>query len=214
MHPGENDTSTEEAAVGSLPTGMTGADHMRSGGGISAAAHDAELEHLPTDPDLDPEDQLELDRAPARRGRLPRHPLHPRILGVIALGGFAGGLARYGLGLAFPAAHGGFPGATFGINVSGSFILALLIVFVLEVWPPTTYVRPLIGVGFCGAYTTFSTWMVGVDQLLAQGKTGVAAGYLFGSLAAGLAATSLGLTSGRAVVAHRRRAQAGREGEA
>lgn len=208
MPPGESDTSTDEAIVGSLTTGT---DRIRGKGGISAAAHGAE--HLPTDPDLDPEVQLDLDQAPAGRGRLPGHPLHPKVLGVIALGGFAGGLARYGLGLAFPTAHGTFPAATFGINVSGSFILALLVVFVLEVWPPTRYVRPLIGVGFCGAYTTFSTWMVGVDQLLAQGRTGVAAGYLFGSLAAGLAATSLGLTSGRAVVAHRRRARAGREGQ-
>ena len=205
MHPGDSDTSTDETAVGSLTNGT---EHVRGKGGVSAAAHDAE--HLPTDPDLDPEVQLDLEQAPVRRGRLPGHPLHPKVLGVIALGGFAGGLARYGLGLAFPAGHGDFPAATFGINVSGSFVLALLVVFVLEVWPPTRYVRPLIGVGFCGAYTTFSTWMVGVDQLLAEGKTAIAAGYLFGSLAAGLAATSFGLTSGRAVVAHRRRARAGR----
>jgi fluoride exporter len=131
-----------------------------------------------------------------------------RILAVIALGGFFGGLSRYGLGLAFPAQHGAFPTATFAINVSGSFVLALLIVFVLEVWPPTTYIRPLIGVGFCGAYTTFSTWMVGVDQLISDGKSATAVWYLFGSLVAGLAATSLGLTSGRAVVAHRRRTRA------
>lgn len=167
------------------------------------AGHD--VEHLPTDPDLDPELELELSRPRVPRAKGPKHPLHPRVLGVIALGGFTGGLARYGLGLAFPAAHGDFPTATFAINVSGSFILALLIVFVLEVWPPTTYVRPLVGVGFCGAYTTFSTWMVGVDQLLSAGRYDVAAGYLFGSLAAGLAATSLGLTTGRAVVSHRRR---------
>lgn len=155
-------------------------------------------EHLPIDPD-----------APAERPfvRGPRARSLPpwRVLVVIAVGGFFGGLARYELGLAFPARHGTFPVATFAINVSGSFILALLIVFVLEVWPPTTYIRPLIGVGFCGAYTTFSTWMVGVDQLISDGKTATALWYLAGSLIAGLAATSLGLTSGRAVVAHRRR---------
>jgi CrcB protein len=206
VHPGESDTSTEEVAAGPL----IGTDPRR---GTAEAAARAD-EHLPTDPDLDPEVQLDLERARARRGPLPVHPLHPRIIAAIALGGFAGGLARYCLGLAFPAAHGTFPAATFAINVSGSFILALLVVFVLEVWPPTRYVRPLIGTGFCGAYTTFSTWMVGIDQLLAAGKTGIAAGYLFGSLAAGLAATSLGLTSGRAVVAHRRRVRAGQEGPA
>jgi fluoride exporter len=152
---------------------------------------------LPTDPDLDlPSEQT----APSGR-RVP----HGRLLAVIALGGFVGGLARYGLGLAFPAAHGTFPGATFAINVSGSFILALLMVYVLEIWRPTTFVRPLLGTGFCGAYTTFSTWMVDTDRLVSAGHYATAAGYLFGSLAAGLAATSLGLSTGRAVVAHRRR---------
>jgi CrcB protein len=182
---------------------------------IRRADHDFDghdIEPLTSDPDLDRDLGPEAGHPPAPPGRAPRHPLHPRVLAAIALGGFAGGLARYGLGLAFPTAHGHFPAATFAINISGSFILALLIVFVLEIWPPTTYVRPLLAVGFCGAYTTFSTWMVGVDQLLSAGRTGVAAEYLFGSLAAGLAATSLGLTTARAVVAHRRRLaeQAGR----
>ena len=166
--------------------------------------------HLPIDPDeaAEPAAPDEPDDHPFAQGR--RAPALPprRILAVIALGGFFGGLSRYGLGLAFPAQHGAFPTATFAINVSGSFVLALLIVFVLEVWPPTTYIRPLIGVGFCGAYTTFSTWMVGVDQLISDGKSATAVWYLFGSLVAGLAATSLGLTSGRAVVAHRRRTRA------
>jgi fluoride exporter len=164
---------------------------------------------LPIDPDeaVEPAAPDEPDGRPFAQGRRISGLPPWRILAVIALGGFFGGLSRYGLGLAFPAHHGAFPTATFAINVSGSFVLALLIVFVLEVWPPTTYVRPLIGVGFCGAYTTFSTWMVGVDQLISDGKSATAVWYLFGSLVAGLAATSLGMTTGRAVVAHRRRAR-------
>ena len=155
---------------------------------------------MPLDPDID---QLPgpFASSPAPAGGPPRR----RVLAAIAIGGFVGGLARYGLGLAFPTAHGTFPATTFAINVSGSFILALLIVLVLEVWSPTTYVRPLIGTGFCGAYTTFSTWMVGVDQLVSGHHPATAAWYLAGSLSAGLAATSLGLTCGRAVAAHRRR---------
>ena len=129
---------------------------------------------------------------------------HPAILGAIALGGFAGGLARYGLGQAFPVPRGAFPATTFAVNVSGSFILALLLVFVLEIWPPTRYLRPLLATGFCGAYTTFSTWMVDADRLIAAGHYATAAWYLLGSLGAGLAATSLGLTLGRAVLAQRR----------
>jgi fluoride exporter len=147
---------------------------------------------------------------PLRTAHRPGVGAPPAVLGAIALGGFAGGLARYELGLAFPAAHGAFPATTFAINVSGSFILALLLVFILEIWPPTRYVRPLLGVGFCGAYTTFSTYMVDADRLTSGGHYATAAWYLLGSLAAGLAATSLALTVGRAVVAHRHRAHAGR----
>jgi hypothetical protein len=51
--------------------------------------------------------------------------------------------------------------------------------------------------------------MVGVDQLISDGRSATAVWYLFGSLVAGLAATSLGMTGGRAVVAHRRRTRTG-----
>jgi len=127
------------------------------------------------------------------------------VLGAVALGGFLGGEARYLLGLAFPTAQGAFPATIFAINISGSFILALLLVLILEVWPPTKYLRPLLATGFCGAYTTFSTWMVDTDRLISAGRYGLAAANVFGSLFAGLAATTLGLACGRALVAHRRR---------
>jgi CrcB protein len=141
-------------------------------------------------------------RSPRRRRQ------DPRVLGAIALGGFLGGEARYLLGLAFPTAHDGFPATTFVINVSGSFILALLLVLILEVWPPTKYLRPALCTGFCGAYTTFSTWMVDTDKLISADRYGLAALDIFGSLAAGLAATTLGLSCGRAILTGRRRRSA------
>lgn len=131
------------------------------------------------------------------------------MLGAVAVGGFLGGEARYLLGLAFPTAHGAFPATIFAINVSGSFILALLLVLILEVWPPTKYLRPLLATGFCGAYTTFSTWMVDTDRLISAGRYAIAAANILGSLFAGLAATTLGLAFGRALVAYRRRRAAG-----
>lgn len=188
--------------------------------GAEAADTEAAIDgnhHLPIDPDLGIEsadgtpDGAPLDVAAHHTGRPAGHSTgrsrgrHLRILTAIAIGGFLGGLVRYGIGRAEPTPHGAFPATTFGINVAGSFILALLVVFVLEILPPTVYLRPLVGVGFCGALTTFSTWMVDTDRLVAAGHDAAAAGDLFGSLAAGLAATSLGLTIGRAIVAHRRR---------
>ena len=155
---------------------------------------------LPIDPDLD---RVELTR-PARRGLGSR--LRPRILAAIALGGALGGAARYGIEQSLPTARDAFGVGTFAINVSGSLALAVLLVFVLEIWPPTRYVRPFAAIGFLGAYTTFSTWTVETAELVAHDRPGLAAGYLGGSLAAGLAAVSLGLVLGRAVLARRSRA--------
>ena len=130
-------------------------------------------------------------------------PSPARVVAVIAAGGFLGGPARYLLGQAFPTAAHTFPVTTFAINVSGSFILAVLLVCVIEVWPPTRYVRPFGGVGFLGAYTTFSTWMVDTDRLMAAGRYGFAALNVFGSLFSGLAATALGIFLARAVLVRR-----------
>jgi fluoride exporter len=147
---------------------------------------------LPIDPELP-----EPVPAPSRPG--PRTPR--RVLAAVALGGAAGGAVRYGLGLGFPAAPHTFPLTTFVINVTGSFVLALLLVFILDIWPPTTYLRPFFCVGFLGAYTTFSTWMVDTDRLISAGAYGTAAADVLLSLAAGIAATSLGLGVGRGLAA-------------
>ena len=93
-----------------------------------------------------------------------------RTLAAIGAGGALGGAARYLIEQAMPADRDAFPWATFVINVSGSLALALLLVFVLEIWPPTRYVRPFAAIGFLGAYTTFSTWMVETAELVAHGR--------------------------------------------
>lgn len=138
---------------------------------------------------------------PEPRRRRWRHGLGQRvpILVAVALGGVLGGCARYGVDLLVPASTG-FPWATFAVNVTGAAFLGLLLVLVLEVWRPTRYVRPFLGVGLLGSMTTFSTWMVETDQLVASGAPLVATAYLLASLAAGLAATVLGMTTGRLVV--------------
>ncbi|MEY9855534.1 protein CrcB [Catenulispora sp. GAS73] len=155
---------------------------------------------LPTDPDLVESDPAKSDPAESNaQPRAPRPRTARRVLAAIAAGGALGGPARYGLGLAYPTAPHTFPATTFAINVTGSFVLALLMVFILDIWPPNAYVRPFFCVGFLGAYTTFSTWMVDTDRLLAAGAYGTAAANVFLSLAAGIAATSLGLSLGRGI---------------
>jgi fluoride exporter len=117
---------------------------------------------------------------------------------------------RRGCGLsgwcARPPATDGFPWDIFAINLSGAFALALLLVLVLEVFPPTRYVRPALGTGFIGAFTTFSSLATAADHLLAHGHPMLAIAYTLGSLFGGLVAATLGLASGRAISAKRRQA--------
>jgi CrcB protein len=161
---------------------------------------------LPIDPSLEPTE----DRRPHRRRPGPDRPrrrtrLRPGVLAAIALGGSLGGGARYLIEEAVPARAGTLPWATFSINVAGAFVLALLLVFVLEIWRPTRYVRPFGAIGFLGAFTTFSTWMLETVRLLDR-EPAVAVAYLAGSLLTGLAAVSLGLVLGRSIVVRRTRA--------
>lgn len=119
------------------------------------------------------------------------------ILLFIAAGGSLGAVARYGIGQAMPHTSREFPWATFVINVSGCLALGLLMVFVLDVWASSRYVRPFFGVGLLGGYTTFSTYTLETRDLLVAGRQDLAGFYLLGSLAAGLTAVWLGIVIGR-----------------
>jgi CrcB protein len=165
---------------------------------------------LPLDPDLDTAEDQRHHGGPGatvspfraeRRRRWPR--IRPAVVAAVAVGGFFGGLVRYLIGLAMPAPTGAFPWSIFLVNTAGAFILALLLILVLEGLPPTTYLRPVLGTGFCGALTTFSSVATGVDQLVAHGHTATAAGYVATSLIAGLGAASFGIVLGRAIAAGR-----------
>ena len=119
------------------------------------------------------------------------------ILAVIAAGGALGSLARWELSRLLPHPAATFPWATFDTNVSGCLLLGVLMVFVLDVWPPSRYVRPFLGVGVLGGFTTFSTYMLDARGLLVSGHAATAGAYLFGSLVAGLAAVWAGVTLAR-----------------
>lgn len=152
---------------------------------------------LPIDPDLDPDDPS-APRATHVPAASVVHRRDPRVIRAIALGGFAGTLARYEVEKAFPAPLGGFPWATFAINTSGAFMLGLILAVVLERGRVSRYVRPIACVGFLGAWTTMSTLAIEADLLARGGHVGVSSAYLGATLFAGLAATALGLAIGRA----------------
>jgi CrcB protein len=146
-----------------------------------------------TDPDIDP-------HVPAQRAEPTA-----RVLGVIAVGGGLGSLARYGIELLLlPAAPGGFPWGTFVVNIAGCLLIGVLMVLVTDVITDRPLLRPFVGVGVLGGFTTFSTYANEIRGLLRPGSVPVAAAYLAGTLAGALLAALAGMVLTRAVLARRR----------
>jgi fluoride exporter len=114
---------------------------------------------------------------------LPR--IDRRELAAIYIGGVLGAIARVGLAQAAPAAAGSWPWATFAANLSGAFALGYLVTRLQERLPPSSYRRPLLGTGFCGALTTFSTLQLELFGMLDQGRLGLAAAYAAATVAGG-----------------------------
>ena len=139
------------------------------------------------------------------RGNWPR--LRLDVIAVVFAGGCLGGAARYAVTSANPVSRGAFPWPTLTVNLAGAFVLTLVVVIASEL-VPSRYLRPLVGTGFCGALTTFSSVVVAADQLFAHHHVPTGIGYLLANVAGGLAAGWLGLVLGRAIVANRHRRRA------
>ncbi len=156
------------------------------------------FDELPIDPDLDPADpgapSLTHHVAATRPGRA-----RPAVLLAIAAGGALGAPARYQVAQLVRVGPDRFPWATFWTNVSGSLVLGFLLVLVIHRFPPTRFVRPFFATGFLGAFTTFSTFAVETDLLVAHGHVGTAAAYASASLLAGVAAVWTGMSAARLV---------------
>ncbi|WP_067652104.1 fluoride efflux transporter FluC [Nocardia harenae] len=133
-------------------------------------------------------------------------PLVPlRSLLLVGAGGLAGAALRYRLGVWFPHRAGGWPGATFAVNVTGAFLLGLLLEALVRMGPDTgarQRVRLTVGTGFLGAFTTYSTLAVDTDLLLRAGHPGTAAAYAVGTVLAGGLASTAGIALG--ALLHRR----------
>lgn len=116
-----------------------------------------------------------------------------RELGAIFLGGVLGALLRAGLTEAFPAGDAAWPWATFAVNVVGAALLG----YWFTALPHTSYRRPLLTTGFCGALTTFSTVQLELVEMIDAGRVGLACLYLAVGLAAGLAGVQAATAAAR-----------------
>lgn len=154
----------------------------------------------PVDPDVD----LHI---PMIRGELVRH--HLSVLATIAAGGAVGATARQLVGEVWPSAPGTFPWGTFLINVSGSLLIGILIAVLAHVPPQHRLLRPFLGVGVLGGFTTFSSYAVQSHDLVTSGHPLVAVVYLGGSVLSALLAVVAGVLLVRRVARARQRSGAG-----
>lgn len=141
-------------------------------------------------------------RAGNRRGAWMRE--QGPVLAVVAVGGGLGALARYGVAHLLPTRPGQFPWGTFLTNVAGCFAIGVLMVLITEVWTGHRLVRPFLGVGFLGGFTTFSTYAVETRNLLQPATVYLAFGYLAGTLLAAMLAVLAGVMLTRTVVLRKR----------
>ena len=109
-----------------------------------------------------------------------------RELAAIFAGGAVGAVAR--VALADTIANGPWPWATFAANVAGAFLLGYFATRLQERLPVSTYRRPLLGTGFCGAFTTFSTMQIELLKQFDLGHVWLALGYATASIGAGFVA--------------------------
>ena len=142
-----------------------------------------------------------------RMRTLPRTPRPPRPaprrdlreLAAIFAGGFVGAIARAELAQLAPKDAGAWPWTTFTVNLVGTFLLGWFVTRLQERLPPSAYRRPLLGTGFCGTLTTFSTMQVEVLRMFDGGHLWLAAGYISASIVGGLLAIRAAFALGRGV---------------
>jgi fluoride exporter len=125
---------------------------------------------------------------------------------AVGIGAALGGVARYYLASAIQQRVGPtFPWGTLVINVSGGLLLGVLMRYALATPSVSAELRALLTTGFCGGYTTFSTYSYETATLLEDGQYGRAGTYALASVVLALVATFAGFVLARELIALRER---------
>ena len=126
---------------------------------------------------------------------------------AVAVGAAVGGVSRYYLSLALTQRLGdAFPWGTLVINVTGSLLLGFLMRYAFASPGGNAELRLLLVTGFCGGYTTFSTFSYETMLLVEDGQYERAATYVLASVAVALLATAGGFMLARELMTFRGRA--------
>lgn len=120
---------------------------------------------------------------------------------LVGAGGFAGAIARYVVDgfVSNQTSASAFPWGTFVVNLTGSLMLGVLAALVIDRAALPAGLRGPVLIGFIGAYTTFSTFMLESWRLVEAGSYGMAMLNLVGSVTLGLSAVFVGLVIGRSI---------------
>jgi CrcB protein len=120
---------------------------------------------------------------------------------LVMAGGALGAGARYGLSRLLGGISASWPWPTFVANVVGGMLMGMLAAHVLRSGPGAENMRLFVGVGLLGGFTTFSAFSLEMAQMIERGQAMLAAGYALASVLLALAALTVGLAVGRAVLA-------------
>jgi CrcB protein len=119
---------------------------------------------------------------------------------AISVGAILGAFSRYYLSLAISNTFGANYAyqATFIVNITGSFLIALILTWAIEINPRFSIsLRLLLTTGFCGSYTTFSTYSLEIATFIQQNNWKLAFNYSFASMLLGLLALYFGVSAAR-----------------
>ncbi|MGS2805934.1 fluoride efflux transporter CrcB [Nocardia sp. MW-W600-9] len=123
--------------------------------------------------------------------------LDPAVLAAISVGGGLGATARFGMAQWWPVRPGEFPWSTLAVNAVGCFAIGVLMVTITELWAAPKLVRPFLGIGVLGGFTTFSTFALELRRLIDTGAVATAVAYLGLSMIAGLGAVVVAMAATR-----------------